>query len=306
MLQRSLKAFLKDLEENRHRSARTVDAYRRDLEPFIAFLQRHYEVIPGMPYNDPLLLRRYLQERSGQGAGNRTLARFLSALSTFQAFLATQRNGKAYLFKLPTLKYRAKLPSFVPQTDATRLFDHVPGRADRQSYFYWRDFMMIGLLYVTGMRREELSGLDLADIDVKRGLIRVVGKGNKERVVPVGDVTLDDLRGYLEQRERFVNLRQLASLPTAVFLNRNGARLSVRSINRVVKQYAHRHGLDFTPHTLRHSFATHLLENGADLMLIKEILGHASLATTQKYTHVTAEAMKRTYQSAHPRSGSDK
>ena len=306
MLQRALKAFLKDLAENRHRSARTVEAYRRDLTPFIAFLERHYDAMPGHPYNDPLLLRRYLQERSAQGAGNRTLSRFLSALSTFQDFLTHERGGQAYIFTLPTLRYQAKLPSFVPQSEAGRLFEHLPGQSNRDSYLYWRDFTMIGLFYVTGMRREELTGLDLADIDTKRGLVRVVGKGNKERVVPVGDVTLGDIRAYLERREVFVCQKQVTPLPTAVFLNRGGKRLSVRSINTLVKKFSHRHGLDFTPHTLRHSFATHLLENGADLMLIKEILGHASLSTTQKYTHVTAEAMKRAYQNAHPRSGSEK
>jgi site-specific recombinase XerD len=137
---------------------------------------------------------------------------------------------------------------------------------------------------------------------MRQGLIRVIGKGNKERVVPVGDATMVDLKAYLARRQEFVESRGVAV--TSLFLNRQGGRLSVRSVDRLVKKFGRGEGLDFTPHALRHSFATHLLENGADLMLIKEILGHASLSTTQKYTHVTAETLKRVYRTAHPRSGS--
>ena len=306
MLQRALDNFLKDLAENRRRSAKTVEAYRRDLTPFVAFLERHYKAIPGIAPNDPLLLRRYLQERSVNGAGNRTLARFLSALSTFQEFISDTAAGRAHSFKIPSLRFQANLPDFVPQSEAVRLFEHENTRTDKKGYAYWRDFMMIALFYVTGMRREELAGLDMGDIDPRRGMITVLGKGNKERTVPVGDVTLDDLRTYLSQRESFIGGINREEKSAALFLNKKGGRLSVRSVDRIVKTFAHKHGMEFTPHTLRHSFATHLLENGADLMLIKEILGHASLGTTQKYTHVTAEAMKKTYLSAHPRSGSKK
>jgi site-specific recombinase XerD len=132
----------------------------------------------------------------------------------------------------------------------------------------------------------------------------VVGKGNKERVVPLGDTTKADLVNYLAKREAFVE--ESGGVSPSLFLNRNGERLSVRSIDRLVKKFGQAQGVDLTPHALRHSLATHLLENGANLMLIKEILGHASLSTTQKYTHVTAEAMKRVYRDAHPRSGSKK
>lgn len=306
MLQRALNGFIRDLTQTKQRAVRTVDAYRRDLEPFVAFLERHHKAIPGIAPNDPLLLRRYLQERSDMGAGNRTIARFLSALSSFQDYLVTQSGGKQFVFKLPSVKYRSKLPAFVPQAEAVRLFNHDNSREDKSSYFYWRDYTMIALFYVTGMRREELSRLDLADVDSRRGLIRVIGKGNKERLVPAGESTAKDLKDYLLHRENFLRTLKSEVRSSALFLNKTGSRLSVRSIDRLVKAFGKRHGLDFTPHALRHSFATHLLENGADLMLIKEILGHSSLSTTQKYTHVTAESMKRTYLDAHPRSGSKK
>ncbi len=302
MLEKALEGFLKDLVETRHRSPRTVEAYRRDLKPWTDFLAEQYAALPGTPRNDPLLLRLYLRQRSEAGVSNRTLARFLSALSSFQRYLVTVPDGRSYLFKLPRIKFTRKLPGFLPQREAARLFEHGGVRTDKNSYGYWRDYLMIALLYVTGLRREELAGLEMGDVDMIRGMLRVVGKGNKERIVPIGEKTMADLREYLKRREDFMAEKEVKN--AAMFLNRSGGALSVRSVDRLVKKFGHAEGLDFTPHTLRHSFATHMLENGADLMLIKEILGHASLSTTQKYTHVTAGTMKKVYQSAHPRSGS--
>jgi len=302
MLRKALSDFLGDLSENKARSARTVDAYRRDLSPWIKFLEEQHASIDQGHRNDPLLLRVYLHDRSQAGVSNRSLARFLSALSSFQRFLTARRVADGYLFQIPRIKFGSKLPQFIPQGDAARLFEHGNARNDKQSYLYWRDFLMIALLYVTGVRREELAAIKLSDIDMRQGLIRVIGKGNKERVVPVGDATMVDLKTYLDKRREFIESQSVTT--TSLFLNRQGSRLSVRSVDRLVKKFGRAEGLDFTPHALRHSFATHLLENGADLVLIKEILGHASLSTTQKYTHVTAETLKRVYQTAHPRSGS--
>ncbi|MEW6049947.1 MAG: tyrosine-type recombinase/integrase [Candidatus Zixiibacteriota bacterium] len=302
MPHRLLAKYLHELAHIRKRSAKTIDAYRRDLQPWVEFLEQQYAALPDAAKNDPLFLRIYLQRRVTQGVSNRSIARFLSALSGFQKFLSAHKEGKPLLFKIPRIKYSGKLPSFVPQAEAVGLFEHETSRTDKGSYAYWRNYMMVALLYVTGLRREELAGVRLSDIDLSRGLITTIGKGNKQRVVPVGDNTLSDLKRYLEERERFAHMR--ASSAPHLFLNKAGQGVSVRTVDRLVKQFARSHGMEFTPHTLRHSFATHLLENGADLLLIKEILGHASLSTTQKYTHVTAESMKRVYQAAHPRSGS--
>jgi integrase/recombinase XerD len=304
MLGTALEKYLKLLESDRGRSPKTVEAYRRDLRPWVDFLDKQYQELPGAIRNDPLFLRIYLRERARKQVSNRTLARFLSALSGFQKYLAGNSRYKRYLFKLPRIKYSEKLPEFIPQGEVGRLFEPSDRPRDRNSYFYWRDYFTVALMYVTGIRREEAAGIRLADIDLKRGLITVIGKGNKERVAPVGDVTMADLRRYLSCREVFLVKKNLSS--PYLLLNRSGLRLSVRSIDRLVKKFGLEQGLEFTPHTLRHSFATHLLENGADLLLIKEILGHSSLSTTQKYTHVTAESMKRVYQKAHPRSGSTK
>jgi len=232
---------------------------------------------------------------------NRSLARFLSALSGFQRYLSRDSDNKQCLFKLPRIKYSGKLPAFVPQGEVRRLFDPVTIQPDKGKYAYWRDYMMVVLLYVTGLRREELAKLTLANLDLERGLATTIGKGNKERVVPVGDSTVAELKDYLKVREAFS--QQMLGSATQLFLNKFGKPLTVRSIDRLVKQFSKTQGMSFTPHTLRHSFATHMLENGANLVLIKEILGHASLSTTQKYTHVTAESMKRVYRKAHPRSG---
>lgn len=304
MLVKALEKYLKHLAEVESKSPRTIESYRRDLLPWVQYLEEQYQAVPGIIRSDPLLMRLYLRKRTEACVSNRSLARFLSALSGFQKFLSTRKGFKAYQFKIPSIKFSEKLPQFVPQAETARLFEHDNAREDKQTYFYWRDFVMMSLLYGTGVRREELSKIELSDIDLPRGLMRVVGKGNKERIVPLGDTTKGDLENYLARREAFID--ETGGTSPSLFLNRNGERLSVRSIDRRVKKFGRAQGVELTPHALRHSLATHLLENGANLMLIKEILGHASLSTTQKYTHVTAEAMKRVYRDAHPRSGSKK
>ncbi len=302
MLRKALESFLKDLAEVKGRAPRTVEAYRRDLARWVTFLEGQYRDSPASSKNDPLFLRVYLRQRSEEGVSNRSLARFISSLSSFQKFLQGRPSLKPYVFRLPRMKYRPDLPGFVSQKEAVRMLQHGNARDDKKSYFYLRDFMMISLLYATGVRREELARMKLSDLDAGQGLMSVIGKGNKARLVPVGDKTLEDLKRYLPLRDDFA-LKWNSQTP-ALFLNRSGGPLTVRSVDRLVKKFALAEGIDLTPHTLRHSFATHLLENGADLMLIKEVLGHASLSTTQKYTHITAETMKAAYRKAHPRSGS--
>ncbi len=301
MLQKALTDYLKSLSADGKHSAKTLESYRRDLEPWVTFLKKKHLELPSIPGNDPLLLRLYLRQRSERGVSNRSLARFLSSVSGFQRYLSRHPRYREYLFRLPRMRYRDGIPSFVPQREAARLLAHDNARTDKTGYSYWRDFMMIALLYATGVRRAELASIKIADLDLAMGAITVTGKGNKVRIVPIGERTLADLKQYLAYREKFIRQKGPA---TALFLNRSGKSLTVRSINRVVGNFGRRAGMQLTPHRLRHSFATHMLENGADLILIKEILGHSSLSTTQKYTHVTAEVMKKVYQTAHPRSGS--
>ncbi|HUV31169.1 MAG TPA: tyrosine-type recombinase/integrase [Acidobacteriota bacterium] len=304
MLQEEFSRFLADLAQTKHRSARTVEAYRRDLSPWLTFLEEQHARQPHALKNDPVFLRVYLRQRSEAGVSNRSLARFVAALSSFQKFLAVDLRARVYCFKLPRIKYSVNLPGFIPQAEAAGLFKHRNARDDKQKYPYWRDYLMVLLLYVTGLRRAELARISLPDLELNRGLVTVIGKGGKERVVPLGQNTRGDLKRYLALRREYA--RQKQSRAAALFLNRNGQALSVRSVDRLVKKFGRAGGVNLTPHALRHSFATHMLENGADLMLIKELLGHASLSTTQKYTHVTAETLKKTYRRAHPRSGASK
>ncbi len=304
MLSKLLGQYIKSLEVDKRYAPKTIEAYRRDLIPWVKYLEKRYAELPSARKNDPLFLRLYLRTRSEENISNRSLARFLSALSGFQKYLSTRTHHKEYLFKLPTMKYRSRIPDFIPQSEVNRLFNHDNTTQDKKRYTYWRDYIMIALLYATGIRREELTSIKLNDLDLGGGTITVTGKGNKVRVVPIGDNTLKDLNNYLGIRQEF--LTEKATGSSHLLVNRDGLPLSVRSVDRLVKKFAAAAGMEITPHTLRHSFATHLLENGADLMLIKEILGHATLSTTQKYTHITAESMKKAYKLAHPRSGSKK
>jgi len=301
VLKNLLDKYLVYLCDVRGLSPHTIASYRRDLVRWVTFLDEQHQQLTGSPRNDPLFLRLFLRERTESGLSNRSLARFLSALSGFQKYLMDQHKATEHIFKLPAIKFGQRLPEFLTQADSKRIFDHEGSHQKKDTYRYWRDYTLSVLIYVTGIRRAEVAGLDLTDLDLRSGMIRVLGKGNKERIVPFGDNTRKDIDLYLEQRSDFGSLHNSES--PALFLNRDGRRLSVRSIDRVVGQFARKVGVKCTPHTLRHSFATHLLENGADLLLIKEILGHASLSTTQNYTHVTAEKMKKTYANAHPRSG---
>lgn len=301
MLREHLAGFLLQLERE-HKAALTLAAYRRDLVRWLGHLERNCTALPSSAPNDPLFLRMYLRERSAEGVSNRSLARFIAALSRFQKYLAAKGVGKDQLFSLPRVKYKVPLPAFLPQDDAARLCEPSATNSKTPAYITWRDFVIVSLLYMTGMRREEIAKLKVSDLDLPRRLVTVIGKGNKQRVVPFGDSMLADLQEYLSQRERLLVGR--VDAVNSLFLNRKGGPVSVRAIDQLVKNYGKALGVGLTPHMLRHSFATHLLENGSDIMVIKELLGHASLSTTQKYTHVTAEALKRAYKQAHPRSGS--
>ncbi len=304
MIAKLFEKFITDISEQKSYSVNTITAYARDLKPWIQFLEIKHKEFSGNKKNDPLYLRLYLQGRVEANISNRSLARFLSVLSTFQQFLSRNDANLYYLFKLPKMKFSSKIPDFIPMGEIEKLFATDKKITQSEKYFFHRDYIMIALLYATGMRREELANIKLSDIDKSVQTITVLGKGNKVRIVPTGENTFEELSSYLSVREDFLLKKNMKS--PYLLLNKFGKPLSVRSVNRIVKKFAQKEGMDFTPHTLRHSFATHLLENGADLLLIKEILGHASLSTTQKYTHVTAEAMKKVYNRAHPRSGAKK
>ena len=295
MLQKALTEYLKELSETRRLAPGSIETYKNHLTPWVEFLTAEYQKTPPAPKVNNILLRKFLARRRDDGVSVRTLAGFISALSGFQRFLTERKKYSDYLCRLSKLKYTEKVPEFLSQKEADELFELIR----KDSYLAWRDHLMVSLLYLSGIRRAEIASLKVHDIDFKKQVIDVLGKGNKHRVVPYGDSVIDDLNYYLQLRDSFITARP--NHKGYLFLNYRGAPLTVRSIDRIVKKHCLRLGKKVTPHMLRHSFATHMLENGADILAIKELLGHSSLATTQKYTHITTEKLKSVYNKAHPR-----
>jgi integrase/recombinase XerC len=292
----SVRGFLDFLASERRASRHTVAAYRRDLAQLASFMveKRGREVPPAKV--DVFLLRQWLGTMARVVAPP-SVARKIAATKAFFRFL--HHRGlieKDPASDLASPKVRRPLPTFLG-VDAAR---EVMESSDGQEPAGKRDRAVLEVLYGSGLRVSELSNLDLGDIDWKQGSVRVVGKGNKERVVPLGRAAIASLEAYLEVRTSLP--KQATPHPKALFLSVRGARLGVRQVQLLV----HRYGAlgagrgDLHPHALRHTCATHMLEGGADLRAIQEMLGHSSLATTQRYTHVSLDQLMKVYDGAHP------
>lgn len=282
-------SFLEYMAVERGASPHTLRSYAADLTDFIRFLAE--EKIGGLPHADTRAVRAYVARLHQRRLSKATVARKLAAVRSCFRFLARRgavEVNPARPVRSPRLGRR--LPSFLPKDETTQLLDAAPEPSTAGT----RDRALIELLYASGLRVAEGCGLDVDDLDEARRTVRVVGKGDKERVVPVGETALEALAAYLAMRGRRRG---------PLFVNARGGRLTPRSAHRIVKRLARRAGLSqrVTPHTLRHSFATHMLGEGADLRLIQELLGHSRLSTTQRYTHVSPEHLMRVYDAAHPR-----
>jgi integrase/recombinase XerC len=282
-----LAVFLQYLEVERHASRHTIRSYRHDLEDFRRVLD--ISGTAALRAVDVRGVRAYLAELHTRGLDPTSIARKLAALRSWCRFLV--RRG--VLEHNPALQIRAprparKLVSFLPIDETVALMD---GRVPRTTA---RDTAIVELLYASGLRVSELVGLDLADVDLAGTTVRVLGKGNKERIVPFGSAADRAIRDHLGER---------GGAPGALFRNRRGGRLTVRSVHTIVRRRAAAVGIGrrVSPHTLRHTFATHLLDSGADLRMIQELLGHSRLSTTQRYTHVGSDQLMRVYDAAHPR-----
>ncbi|MDT8421317.1 MAG: tyrosine recombinase XerC [Desulfuromonadales bacterium] len=289
--------FEHHLTLERNLSPRTVDAYLNDLAQFDAFLQQQGWSGPAEDWLgriDPILLRRYLASLHRQ-CSRTSISRKFSCLRTFFRYLV--REGLLSVSPADTLA-TPRMEEYLPKTfsvDQTRaLLDQ---QNAGQPLLVLRDRAILELFYSCGLRVSELTGLDVGNVDLHERLVRVVGKGAKERLVPVGRQALTALREYLDARSH-------PPLAAPLFLNQRGGRLTPRSVQRNLKKYLLTAGLptDASPHALRHTFATHLLDAGADLRAIQELLGHASLSTTQKYTRVSLSHLTDVYDRAHPRS----
>ena len=281
--------FLRYLDLQRGASRHTLRGYATDLAEFRAFLSR--ESIGDLADADPRAIRAWLTQLHEKKLAKSSIARKLATVRScfrYLARLGVVEFNPARQVRSPRLPKR--LPSFLPKDESKGLLD---ARAER-SEAGLRDHALLELLYATGLRVAECCGLDLDDVDRRRGAVRVMGKGGKERVVPAGDAALEALDAWLSLR---------GEESGALFTNSRGGRLGTRSVHRIVKRRARAAGIDrrVTPHTLRHTFATHMLGEGADLRLIQELLGHSRLTTTQRYTHVSPEHLMKVYDSAHPR-----
>jgi integrase/recombinase XerC len=274
-------------------SANTVKAYRRDLEEYTGFLaERDLSVASSSS------VRSYLGHLFRRGLARTTMARKVSAVRSFSRYLLREgKIGKNPCDGVPVPKAPRKVPRFLSLDEVTSLLDAASGERPIDL----RDMASWELFYSSGLRVSELAGLDRKDWDPVSGTIKVTGKGSKDRIVPLGSRAAARLRSYLEATGRWPHER--ADEP--VFLNNRGGRLSVRSFQKRLYRRLMDIGLDtkISPHVLRHTFATHMLDGGADLRSIQEILGHENLETTQKYTHVTLDRLLSVYDNAHPRAG---
>ena len=293
--------YLTHLEKEKGASTHTVKAYRRDLEAFVAFCDRHYGGSWSWASVDRLGLRGFLGELQRRGLAKRTAARSLSAVRSFYRYLQVHHdvpNAVARAAKVPRIDKR--LPTYLDREQTERLFAWAEARAAGDEYKPTRDLAILELFYSTGIRLSELSGMNLDDLDLLSDQAKVRGKGRKERIVPVGSRAVLALRRYLNLREA-VRPRTAADR-RAVFLSTRGRRLAPREVQRAVhRMFDAVGGDDLRVHSLRHTFATHMLDAGADLRAVQELLGHASLSTTQVYTHTSVERLKKVYQQAHPR-----
>jgi integrase/recombinase XerC len=297
--------FLERLAAEKGYAENTLRAYRHDLVEFCRYAagegQGGDRRTVACEAVDPLVIRGYLAWLHGRNV-KRTIARKLSALRVFFAFL--RKHGLVIdnpAEQVLTPKQPKTLPSYLAVDDILRLLDSIPSSTLLEA----RNRAMFETLYSCGLRVSELAGLNPADLRVQDGFVRVRGKGNRERLVPIGTRALAAIRRY---RERLPEKSPPEedhgpAADSALFLNRYGRRLSARSIRRILDQLARRCGLPMpvAPHGVRHSFATHLLDAGADLRSVQEMLGHSSLRTTQKYTHVSIDRLMAAYDKAHPR-----
>ena len=298
-----IEEFIRHIEDGRQLSRHTVTAYRRDLREFAAFLDQHVGPDWTVGGVDRLTLRAFLGHLSRRRLARRSIARKLSAVRSFYRYLHREEQveaNPARAVRSPRLERH--LPGWVSRADADSLFEAAETRAAEGTFHALRDLAILETFYATGMRLSELRGLDVADVDLVSDRVRVRGKGQKERIVPLGAAAVTALRRY-ELRRAEVLAASDQPERDALFLSQRGRRLVTRQIQNIVTSAlaAVRGAGEVSTHSLRHSFATHLLDAGADLMAVKELLGHASLSTTQIYTHTSKERLKRVYDQAHPR-----
>jgi integrase/recombinase XerC len=318
----ALAKFLRYLQFERNASPKTIENYKIDLEQFLAYVTPPGETPMALGAVDHLVIREFVNHLYDRGLEKSSIARKLAALRSFFRYCVRERAVKQDPARMVS---RPKLPKRVPNVstpeEMKNLLDSMTPEAiaeakrakglvkrprgkpslhsrDRAV----RDRAILEVLYASGLRVSELTGLDITSIDRAEGVIRVYGKRGKERVVPYGSKAHEALEQYWPARQRIIERAKADARIKAVFLNRSGGRLTKRMVFNIVRKYARllTSNLNLHPHSLRHAFATHLLADGADLRAIQELLGHASLSTTQRYTHATIEQLMNVYDKSHP------
>ena len=292
----ALEDYMHFLKVERQLADNTIISYRRDLEDYIEFIKQvGFETIDEI--GRPEILN-YLHKLNGDGKSARTVSRHISSIRSFHQFLLREKvttGDPTVHLELP--KIEQKLPRVLSMKEVDQLID-APDRSKPQGV---RDNALLEILYGTGMRVSELIGLDMDDIHLAMGFVRVFGKGGKERIIPLGGQAIKSCTRYIEEaRPVFIKKQRGAD---ALFVNMRGNRLTRQGCWKLLKGHALKAGLqkELTPHILRHSFATHLIENGADLRAVQEMLGHSDISTTQIYTHVSRARLKEVYVKFHPR-----
>lgn len=291
-----IKDYLHYLIVERGLSKNTIAAYRRDLEEYMSYLQKRAKLTSWHDVSREDIVR-YLMKLKDDGKAATTLARRTASIRSFHQFLlrenAVEQDPSVHI---ETPKTERKLPKILSVGEVEALLD----APDVATPFGLRDRAMLEVLYATGIRVSELVRLDVGDVHLTMGFVRCIGKGNKERIIPLGRMANESVAQYIDG-PRGVLLKKKRN--DALFLNHHGNRLSRQGFWKILKGLAVKANInkELTPHTLRHSFATHLLENGADLRAVQEMLGHADISTTQIYTHVTKSRLKEIYAAHHPR-----
>jgi integrase/recombinase XerC len=321
----TVQKFLQYLHSVRNASPHTITNYGKDLDQFLTYLTPPQTETPKLEKIDHRMIREYVGHLHESGLEKSSIARKLAALRSFFKYCVRESLLKENPARLvPTPKLPKRIPNVLSAEEMSGFLDQLagpggtpgrnrgrtvppnPGLAKLEdSVLLCRDRAILELLYAAGLRVSELTGLNMVDIDQKDQVVRVMGKGRKERIVPYGGKAAEALRLYWPVREKLLHdNRGNKKKPDveAVFLNYQGRRLTTRSVGRLVKKYVKLVNInwDLHPHSLRHAFATHLLADGADLRAIQELLGHASLSTTQKYTHASVRQLMDIYDKAHP------
>ncbi len=279
------------------KSEKTISAYKLDLEQFYTYIQRYFENgIVTLREITVLNIRDFLRYLNEKPDCNRSLARKSAALNSFFKFCKRSRliiNNPMDKIKRP--KYEVPLPKCFTEEEVRTLLS-IPDTSNR---FGIRNKAILETLYSSGLRLSELAGIRLQDIDLKRGLVRVMGKGNKQRIVPLGSYAIEAINNYLKIRPKFAQ----EDSPDLLFLTKSGKAFDAKQLDIILKRYFElvAKAKGYSPHSLRHSFATHLLSRGADLRAIQELLGHSLLSTTETYTHISLEDIKEAYKKGHPR-----